>query len=473
MKKTEINKDDFLRYYIEENLSLKETAKKLNTSTMVVCRYAKENNIVKSKEAIRKNKENTEFITGNSCWSETSRKRRKETNLKKYGTVNPSQSDIVKNKIKNTCKDKYGVDCVLKSDVIKSKIKDTVLNKYGIDHLMKSDDFVLKFHENLTQDILNILNNKEEFKKYLGKYCYVSDVSKSLNCSATTILNRIHEYGFEDFLKYKTSKIETEITELLNSWNIKTERTKKIINPYEIDIFCKDYNIGIEINGSYWHSDIKKDKKYHYNKSMLGEQKNVFIYHIFEYEWENDEKKEKIISQLRNIFHLNLNKIYARNCDIRIVSKNEKSVFLNMNHLQGNDCSVLNYGLYYQDRLVSLMTFCKPRFSEKYDWELSRFCSLSGYNVVGGADKLFKYFLNNNSGSIVSYSNIAKTTGKLYDKLGFVLDHISDPNYVWCNSENKIKTRYQCQMKEEKESMAKSGYWRIYDCGNKVWTYIR
>ena len=41
------------------------------------------------------------------------------------------------------------------------------------------------------------------------------------------------------------------------------------------------------------------------------------------------------------------------------------------------------------------------------------------------------------------------------------------------NSSNNIKTRYQCQMKDEVKKMRELGYWRIYDCGNKVWSFDR
>ena len=41
------------------------------------------------------------------------------------------------------------------------------------------------------------------------------------------------------------------------------------------------------------------------------------------------------------------------------------------------------------------------------------------------------------------------------------------------NSNNEIKTRYCCQMKDEVKNMRAQGYWRIYDCGNKVWVFNR
>ena len=39
------------------------------------------------------------------------------------------------------------------------------------------------------------------------------------------------------------------------------------------------------------------------------------------------------------------------------------------------------------------MTLGKPRYNKKYEWELLRLCTQGGLRVIGGASKLFKYFI--------------------------------------------------------------------------------
>ena len=46
---------------------------------------------------------------------------------------------------------------------------------------------------------------------------------------------------------------------------------KKIINPYELDIYLPDSKLAFEFNGLYWHSESQKGKNYHQIKT-----KNVF-----------------------------------------------------------------------------------------------------------------------------------------------------------------------------------------------------
>ena len=115
--------------------------------------------------------------------------------------------------------------------------------------------------------------------------------------------------------------------------------------------------------------------------------------------------------------------------------------------------------------------------SGDYTYELCRFCSVRNTNVVGGASKLFKYFIDNyvkSNETVVSYSNITKTTGKLYGILNFKMDHISTPNYVWINLNNRdVKTRYQTKMKNENETMHNMNYVKVCDCGTKVWIYTK
>ena len=129
--------------------------------------------------------------------------------------------------------------------------------------------------------------------------------------------------------------------------------------------------------------------------------------------------------------------------------------------MQGSDKASVSLGLVYRGELVSLMSFTKPRFSKKYEWELSRFASLPGVNVVGAASKLFSHFVRaHNPKSVVSYSDIAKTRGKVYETLGFELSHISTPNYIWTDFE-QVLTRYQTQMKKEKQTMRDRGFVQI------------
>ena len=204
------------------------------------------------------------------------------------------------------------------------------------------------------------------------------------------------------------SRIEIDIVDFIN--NIQPQsiqrNNRKILDGLELDIFLVNKNIAIEYNSNYYHSELagNKDSKYHLNKTELCESKGIRLLHIFENEWKN--KQDIVKSVLSSTMGIYENIIYARNCKIQIVPNAEKNLFLDKNHLQGKDRSKIKIGLYHENSLISLMTFCKPRYNKNYQWEMSRFCNKINTTVVGGAGKLFSYFLKNYTPkSILTYSD--------------------------------------------------------------------
>lgn len=284
------------------------------------------------------------------------------------------------------------------------------------------------------------------------------------------------------------SLAEKEIEDYVKSFGVKTETKIRGIlsNNKEIDILMPELNIGIEYNGLKWHSDEFKDKNYHLNKTEECKKLGIRLVHIFEDEWMN--KKEIIKSIIRNIIGKTENKIYARKCIIQNVNDNEKKEFLEKNHIQGNINSQINLGLYHDGELVSLMCIGKPRInlgrktSLEDEYELLRFCNKLNTNIVGGASKLFKYFITNYSPTLItSYCDYRWSIGNMYETLGFTLSHHSQPNYYYIignNRKNRFKYRKSELIKEgfdpeksEKEIMEERGIHRIYDCGSLVYTW--
>jgi hypothetical protein len=116
--------------------------------------------------------------------------------------------------------------------------------------------------------------------------------------------------------------------------------------------------------------------------------------------------------------------------------------------------------------------------SKKGNYELLRFCNSINITVIGGASKLFKYFLSNYTDviQIISYADRCWSNGNLYRKLGFELDSITEPNYYYI-IDNIRRNRYNYRKdklismgydknKSENTIMREIGYNRIYDCGS-------
>lgn len=281
------------------------------------------------------------------------------------------------------------------------------------------------------------------------------------------------------------SKGEEEIISTLNCNDV-TTHNRSILCGKEIDIYIPSLKLGIEYDGLRWHSEIfNKDTNYHLSKTEECERQGIRLIHIFEDEWQY--KRDIVKSRLLNLIGKTPNKIYARKCVIKEVDSHTASKFLDENHIQGTCNSSYRYGLYYNDELVSIMTFGKLRKNlgsadkDGY-YELLRFCNKLNTAVVGGASKLFMHFLKEKKPTnVISYADRRWSNGNLYEKLGFTLNHKSKPSYFYVvndKRENRFKYRKDVLVKEgydssktEHQIMLERGIYRIYDCGCLVYEY--
>lgn len=280
------------------------------------------------------------------------------------------------------------------------------------------------------------------------------------------------------------------IESLLPNEKIYKHYRKLLANNNELDVYIPSHKIAFEFDGLYWHNEINKpDKSYHLNKTIECEKNNIRLIHIFEDEWMY--KKDIWKSMIKNMLNKNENKIFARKCVVKEIT-NYKIVsdFLDKNHLQGKCKGNIFYGLYYKDILVSLMVLSKLRLSlntNKLDnsYELVRFCNKLNTTVIGGASKLLKNFIiKYNPNQIVSYADRRWSQGGLYERLGFNFIKNNVPSYYYVIGNTRkhrfnfrkeiLIKKYGCNPKETEQNFCFSqGWYRIYDCGTKVYKWLK
>ena len=180
-------------------------------------------------------------------------------------------------------------------------------------------------------------------------------------------------------------------------------------------------------------------------------------------------------------------KMYARKLIIKEVDIKETNEFLNTNHLQGT-CrgQVIRLGLYTENNeLIQVMTFGKPRYNKNYEYELLRLCTDNKYIVIGGANRLFNYFIKlYQPKNIISYCDNSKFSGDIYYNLGFELKSYGSPSKHWYNdkehiTDNLLRQRGFDQLfntnygkgTSNEELMIQHGFVEIYDCGQSIFTY--
>ena len=251
----------------------------------------------------------------------------------------------------------------------------------------------------------------------------------------------------------QTSSQEDEIYNYLISLGLHDEDIRRndrtILFPLELDFFIPKYNLAIEYNGSYYHSDTSKPTMYHRDKFLNCEKKGIHLISVYEIDWINNNDK---IKELIKSIVCPYEKIYARKCTVHPISEKEAEGFYVMYHIQGSCIlSKINYGLFYDDKLISVMGFGSSSYHNRKnkdgDYELHRFVSRSGLCVVGGASKLLKRFEEDyHPNFLLSYSWNDWFTGGVYQKLGFKFDGNVQPDYYWYKDGESIPKR-KCRLK--------------------------
>ena len=257
-------------------------------------------------------------------------------------------------------------------------------------------------------------------------------------------------------------------------------RNRQILDGKEIDIFIPSYNIGFEYNGVVWHSEkYGKDSQYHLNKTETCLSKGIKLYQIFEDEYV--DHKEIVENKIRHLLGKNGNveHIGARNTSVVEIDPKTSKDFLSKYHIQGNGKASVYIGCYYGDCLVGVMTF------KNYGcgvWELNRFATSSDYVCIGVGGKLFKFFVNNyNPIEVKTFADRRWTVDKndnLYTKLGFKLDGIEPPDYMYTDNGGKFRKhkfnfrkqvlnkKYELPLTMTERVMCQQlGFYRVWNCG--------
>lgn len=281
------------------------------------------------------------------------------------------------------------------------------------------------------------------------------------------------------------SKWELQVREYLLSLGIDDiHKNRKLISPFEIDLYSPSYKIAIECNGNYYHSERLGGKKatYHLRKTLKCDALDVEMVHIFEDEW---AYKNSIVKSILSSKFKKLNStIFARKTIIQDLSKNEKNEFLSENHLFGSDNSHIRLGLMYDNKIVSCMTFIKHKNDE---YVLNRFANKIFTNIPGSASKLFSYFVKMYCPKkVTTLADKRWSNGNVYKVMNFKrIEKRIRPTYTYTKNymkrEHKMNFRksklpkklqnYDCN-KTEKENMFNHGYDRIWDCGHITFEWI-
>ena len=258
------------------------------------------------------------------------KEKRSKTNLLKFGVINPFSSDEIKRKIKRTVLDRYGVEYSSQCPEVIKKQKETVKEKIELDKEYYSKICQKRFKTNLKKYGVKSFAQSNLFKGMIQDI-WANKSQEEINSIVTQRrLTNIQRYGANvpsqsPCWNYSESKPNEKFAELLKNNNINFRREIAVGN-YYYDFLVNDYLIEIDptithnidfipfINGK------PKDKNYHLNKTLVAVNNNYKCLHV----WEWDD-----VNKILDIINPDKIKIYARNCSVEVLSKQEADNFLN------------------------------------------------------------------------------------------------------------------------------------------------
>lgn len=412
----------------------------------------------------------------------------RKTTRERYGVDNVLALPETQSKAKAVCLEKYGCESPFGNKQVFEKARQTCREKFGTDYYSQSQDWKDKKGDNYVYHMQEHITHFEDYNEdFIRKHFirdgvyYITEYMEYFNKSYTGAIQHKHKLGIVEKNNINRDTVmENELKAFVEQYTEVIEHDRILVKPKEIDLVIPKIKLAIEYNGLFWHSEQQgKACNYHVDKTDKCEEQGYQLLHIFE-----NEDIEIWKSVIANKLGLS-QRIFARKTELRELEYSNIKEFLNENHVQGESKSSTNYGLFFNNELVQVMTFAKPRFNKNYDYELIRLCTKKFTSVIGGASKLFKYFVTKHKGaSIISYANRRFSKGNIYKALGFELKEVTKPNYFY-SKHGEVYSRYQAQKHKlpkllgdgydkdltERENMLNNKFLVVYDCGNYVFTY--
>lgn len=265
------------------------------------------------------------------------------------------------------------------------------------------------------------------------------------------------------------------------------------ILPYgrELDIWFPNRKLAIEYDGLAFHSieglmrshpkwDKQEAMSYHQWKTDECEKREIRLIHIFEDEWL--EHREIVEDKLKAILHIPMARYYARSLQLKVVPKPEAKKFLEENHIQGSTKTVISIGLYSGEELLAVQSFNRYTRMKKINaWELVRYATKLGTQVVGGFSRCLTWFEREyKPNEVISFADRrwSDPFSNVYERNGFIKDKQVPKSYWYVKPPKRFhkfgfrKSKFKSKHPEiyspdktEAEMAKELGLQRIYDCG--------
>lgn len=433
------------------------------------------------------------------CSKECSKELTRRRNIEKYGVAHPMQSKEVQQHHRQAMLDKYGVESPLQSAELKQKAIETNREKFGSDWALSNKEVKKKAEQTMTERYGGattlespILRRKVE-ETLISRYGVDNPMQlESIQQKASNTCFR--KYGVTNPMQDRAiarksgdTRRTVQDSNLAPVFNSCEDRANSFIAALSqrgvtaeyinFNTICiPDQQTCILISPSSIYNAQQVPASHNIERMKIIQNTGYRCIHVFD--WDDWDKIINLISPKQ--------KIYARQCEIYRLNIEPTDEFLNNYHLQGTvKGQIISLGLVKNSELLQVMTFGNPRYDKHYYSELLRLCTKPGYMIVGGAEKLFSFATKQLTiDEIISYCDLSKFSGAVYNRIGMKLKRVTEPQEVWSRGNRKITANLLRQRgydqlfnsnygKETSNEalMLQDGWLPVYDCGQAVYTF--
>lgn len=278
----------------------------------------------------------------------------------------------------------------------------------------------------------------------------------------------------------KFGKAEQEFKQFISS--LTETQTEARLDPdsqMRWDVYAPNENLAFEFNGTYWHSDKFKSSTYHRDKYRKAADKGIRTMTIYEDEWQY--QKPAVESAIRAALGKTIGKLHARKLYIVVPSAADANYFFDKYHIQKQPTGSRFIALCQEGEIKAVLAYAlkKPGRGRSYD---DSYCEITRYassvQVVGGFSRLLKHVLNTYPSieKVYTFSDVRFFSGKMYAKLGFVVEQELRPDYFYIKGGRRF---HKANAKKDRlggpeelgelERAELNGLHRVYDCGKLRW----
>ena len=292
--------------------------------------------------------------------------------------------------------------------------------------------------------------------------------------------------GLEEFPRGgRMSHPEKEIKSVLDGLGI-NYIYNKAVGPYNFDFYIADHNLYIEMQGEYWHSlpkNERRDKsKYTYLKTAYPDSRIIYIW---DYDFNTGNAEYKLRTALNLEINLKTHEFDFNLCELKPVNPKEAKTFLNCWHYaQYGKAAKYMYGAYLKGQLIALTKIgpvsrkgivTSLGYDTKECYELDRFCIHPFYHKKNFGSFLLSRSIReffgvfSNAKAVVSFADSTYGhEGTIYKASNWTEVGKVKPDYVYRSPDGWIlhkKTLYNQAASvhmTEAAYVKKHGYEKVY-----------